>query len=111
MMLLIFSGCSQQTSIANNKLNIELDNYVKAFNKSYSSHRINGSIIISKDGKIVAQRNYGMANSTENTSFTETTKSMICSTTKFFTAIAIMQLEEKGLISLMTIFLSIYQSK
>lgn len=100
MMLLIFSGCSQQTSIANNKLNIELDNYVKAFNKSYSSHRINGSIIISKDGKIVAQKNYGMADSTENTSFTETTKSMICSTTKFFTAIAIMQLEEKGLISL-----------
>lgn len=100
IILFILTGCSQQTPIINDNLSIELDNYVNAFNESYNSHQINGSIIISKGGKVVANRSYGMADYTGSIPFTENTKTMICSTTKIFTGIAIMQLKEKGLLSL-----------
>ncbi len=97
---IIFIGCSKDVSSENNELPTKLDEYINAFNTAYSSHKINGSIIISKEGKIVASRSYGMSDFENNIPFTQDTKSLICSTTKLFTAMAVMQLNENGLLSL-----------
>lgn len=102
IMVLLFTlnGCSKEVSNSNANLPEKLDEYVNAFNEAYSNHKINGSIIIAKEGKIVASRSYGMADFENNRSFTQDTRSMLCSTTKFFTAIGIMQLNEKELLTL-----------
>ncbi|WP_312702163.1 serine hydrolase domain-containing protein [Sedimentibacter sp.] len=97
--LITFNGCSKDVSNTNIELNKKLDEYVNAFNEAYSSHKINGSIVISKSGRIVASGNYGMADLENNIVFTQDTRSLLCSTTKLFTAIGIMQLNEKGLLS------------
>lgn len=102
LMIISFTltGCSKEVSTVDANLSARLDEYVNAFNEAYSSHKINGSIIISKEGKIAANRSYGMADFENNIAFTQDTGSLLCSTTKLFTAIGIMQLDEKGLLTL-----------
>ncbi|MFD1079657.1 serine hydrolase domain-containing protein, partial [Longispora fulva] len=53
-----------------------------------------------KDGKIIFEKGYGMANLTYDVPFTPSTVTNIGSTSKQFTAMAIKLLEERGKLSL-----------
>ncbi|WBW94863.1 serine hydrolase domain-containing protein [Oceanirhabdus sp. W0125-5] len=61
--------------------------------------KFNGSILVSVNGEKLISNGYGYANFELDVKNTEKTKFRICSITKQFTAVAIMQLVEKGLLS------------
>lgn len=58
-----------------------------------------GIVLIAKDGNIIMEKGYGMANKEEGLPNQQDTKFQIASISKTFAATAIMQLEEKGLLS------------
>lgn len=71
----------------------KIDAFLGAYAKSgYFS----GSVLVAEKGKIILDKGYGMANYELNVSNTPDTKYLIGSLTKQFTAMAIMQLQEKG---------------
>lgn len=74
----------------------KLDTYMKALQKHENFH---GSILVAKEGKILINEGYGFSDLHQNTNNKSQTKFAIGSVTKQFTAMAIMQLNEKGLIS------------
>lgn len=97
---LSFSGCGTQTS-TNDKYSTEkADKYINALNEICTEQKINGNILVAKDGEILLNKGYGKADYEKDTSFTEDTKFLIGSNTKPITAIAIMQLHEKGLLNI-----------
>ncbi|WP_077367016.1 serine hydrolase [Anaerosalibacter sp. Marseille-P3206] len=77
------------------KLQDELDTYMKALQKHHNFH---GSVLVAKDGKVLLNKGYGFANFEQNTLNKSQTKFAIGSMTKQVTAMAIMQLNEQGLI-------------
>lgn len=77
-------------------LDAKLDNYIKAY---VEQGRFSGSVLIAKDGKILLCKGYGMANYEHDVPNTPQTIFRIASMTKQFTAMAVMQLQEKGLLS------------
>ncbi len=96
----ILTGCTKEVSnlALDTSLSQKLDEYVNAFNEVSSKQKINGNILIAKEGKIVVNRSYGMADIKNNIPVAEDTVFRIASTTKLFTALGIMQLYEKGLL-------------
>lgn len=77
------------------KLQDELDTYMEALQKHHNFH---GSVLVAKDGKVLLNKGYGFANFEQNTMNKSQTKFAIGSMTKQVTAMAIMQLNEQGLI-------------
>jgi CubicO group peptidase (beta-lactamase class C family) len=71
-------------------------------NKYYKNKEFNGTILVAKKGAILYQGAFGYANIEKNIKNTVDTKFLIGSATKSFTAIAIMQAKEKGLVELHT---------
>jgi CubicO group peptidase (beta-lactamase class C family) len=61
--------------------------------------RFSGAILIAKGDKVLLRKAYGMANFELNVPNTPETVFRIGSTTKMFTAYSVLQLEEKGLLS------------
>src|SRR6478735_2362152 len=61
--------------------------------------RFSGAVLIAKDGKILLRKGYGMANYELNVPNTPGMVFRIGSITKLFTAFSILQLEERGLLS------------
>jgi CubicO group peptidase (beta-lactamase class C family) len=99
MTLGTLSGCSRNGS-AEYRLNTRLGEYLSSFNESNGDDRINGTIIITRGGSIVAAKSHGESDIRNGIDLTENTKTMLGSTTKMFTAIAVMQLYEEGKLSL-----------
>lgn len=78
------------------KIRENIDNYL---NESTGEEKFNGAIFVSIEGERVISKGYGMANFELEVSNTAETKFRIGSVTKQFTAAAIMQLCEKGILS------------
>ncbi|MBS5823136.1 MAG: beta-lactamase family protein [Clostridium argentinense] len=79
------------------KISINIDNYLKDI---VEGEKFSGAILVSiKDEKVIS-RGYGMANYELDVLNTSKTKFRIGSVTKQFTAVAIMQLFEKGKLNL-----------
>jgi len=74
-------------------LNVYMDNLVE--NKHF-----NGSVLVAHKGEVLLKKGYGMANFEYDIANTSKTKFRIGSITKGFTAMAIVKLEEKGLLSI-----------
>ncbi|MCF6465939.1 peptidoglycan-binding protein [Clostridium sp. Cult2] len=74
----------------------KLEAYMKALEERQNFH---GSILVAKGGEILLNKGYGFADFEQNTMNKPQTKFAIGSVTKQFTAMAIMQLSEKGLLS------------
>lgn len=72
---------------------LKIDNYLKNGN-------FNGTILITHHEKIILKKGYGYANFEYNIANTPQTKFLIASNTKSFTALAIMQLQEKKLLTI-----------
>ena len=75
----------------------ELDEYMKTLVKRHNFH---GSLLVAKDGEILLNKGYGLADFEQNTKIIPQTKFAVGSVTKQFTAMAIMQLKEKGLLNI-----------
>ncbi len=69
------------------------------FQEQTSRQNFSGAALVAKNGKILLNNAYGMANYELSVTNTPAIKFRICSITKQFTAMAIMQLQEKGLLS------------
>lgn len=64
--------------------------------KRYAMYGFSGTVLLAKDGKIILNRGYGLANRESNVPNRVDTVFAIGSLTKQFTAAAILQLEAKG---------------
>ncbi len=74
----------------------KVDEYIGAYLKM---RKFSGSVLIARDGEILLKKGYGMANYEHDVPNTPQTKFRLGSVTKQFTSIAIMQLQEKGLLN------------
>ncbi|OAA93581.1 serine hydrolase [Clostridium coskatii] len=74
----------------------KLDNYLSLLQSADNFH---GSVLVAQDGNILIDKGYGKADAEQNIKNTPQTEFPIGSMTKQFTAMAIMQLVEKGLIN------------
>ncbi|WP_414582269.1 serine hydrolase domain-containing protein [Scytonema sp. PCC 10023] len=79
-------------------LNIEakVNEYIDA---NVEVHKFSGSVLIVQKDKVLVSNGYGMANYELDVPNTPQTKFRLASITKQFTAMAIMQLQEKGLLN------------
>ena len=75
----------------------ELDTYLTGLQKERNFH---GSVLVAKDGKVLLEKGYGMADVENEIKNNKDTRFAIGSVTKQFTAMAIMQLYEKGKLTL-----------
>ncbi|MFH1253839.1 MAG: serine hydrolase [bacterium] len=85
------TGCFNSQSVE-----AKLDSYIKAY---VELGKFSGSVLVAKDGKILLCKGYGMANYEHDIPNTPQTKFRLASITKQFTAMAVMQLQEQGLLS------------
>ncbi len=88
------AGCMQKSSIANAASS--LDSFLQ---QQTAQQNFSGTVLIARKGKIVLNKAYGFANYELSAPNTLQTKFRIGSITKQFTAVAIMQLQEKGLLN------------
>lgn len=93
-------SCSNADEMMSKDINILLNEYVEAVNGLGGPSKISGCILIIREGELIASVTSGMADYEKGTPFELSTTTLLCSTTKLFTAIAIMQLHEKGLLDL-----------
>ena len=68
--------------------------------KAAESRGFSGVVRVMKDGLVVIEKGYGLANRAKQIAFTPSTVVQIGSNTKDFTAVAILQLKERGLLEL-----------
>jgi len=92
LVIVVYSSCEKAETVA--------DQYEKYIDSAEEVWGFQGSWLLAKGDSILAQGSRGMANLDANRPNTPETKFMIGSLTKSFTAIATMQLVEKGLIDL-----------
>lgn len=88
---------NQTTVVASQDIALKTDEYMSAIVKA---GWFNGSILIAREGKVIVNKSYGMANFELDVPNTPQTKFRLGSITKPFTAMAIMLLQERGKLSL-----------
>lgn len=93
LFFLALSSPSFSQALSTKKLQKEADRYLKA---SVRHDYFSGAVLIARDGKPVFSKGYGMANYELGAPNMEGTIFKIGSLTKQFTALAVMQLVEKG---------------
>ena len=79
----------------NNKINDMLEKYMSEYSQQWS---INCCILAAKQGQILFHKAYGLANLEHKVLNSIDTKFWLASITKTFTAVAVMMLQEQGLI-------------
>jgi CubicO group peptidase (beta-lactamase class C family) len=93
--ILVYVFIFSITCIAQN-IESKVDEYVNAYMKM---GRFSGSILIAQNGNVLVSKGYGMANYEHDVPNTPQTKFRLGSITKQFTSMAIMQLQEKGMLN------------
>ena len=95
--LLLFLFLSQASTVLaqHNEVLEKVDEYINAY---MQMDQFSGSILIAKKGEILVNKGYGFADAEFGVKNNHETKFRIGSLTKAFTAVAILQLEEKGLL-------------
>lgn len=84
------------TTIAGQDLAAKIEQYMQA---QVKMNHFSGSILTARNGKVLFEKGYGLANIEWNILNTPKTKFRLGSITKQFTAMAIMQLQGKGLLN------------
>ncbi len=70
------------------------------YEEAYQKQQFNGTVLIAKNGEILFEKNYGLANIEKNISFHLSTTFQIASITKQFTSISILYLEQENKLKL-----------
>ncbi len=91
LLVLTLTACSH--AVGSNKIEAGLNKYLNAMEKY---RNFQGDVLIEKDGQILVRTAYGMSDVEKNIKNKNSTKFPIGSVTKQFTAMAVMQLQEKG---------------
>ena len=89
--------CAHNSQPANNNIQQKIDTYLQTCN---NNGMFSGSVLIAKNNQIVFKKSYGMADYKNNIPNTPQTKSWLESVSKSFTAVAILQLHERGLLNI-----------
>ena len=82
-----------QTNAANQRLAVEIDKYMTT---ATDSGLFMGALLISRDGKVILSKGYGMANLEYGIANTPASRFNIASVGKTFTAAMILMLQERG---------------
>lgn len=97
LLAIISFTAKAQTLIADEK-SVEIDHYIEYI---MSEQKIPGlSLAITHKGKVVKKSNYGLASIEYNVPVNDSSSFWLASVSKHFTATAIMQLYEKGILDL-----------
>jgi CubicO group peptidase (beta-lactamase class C family) len=91
--ILLVLSFSFSSSASDQTLQDIIDEY---FNACVKMEKFSGAVLIAKDGEILVNKGYGLANREHDVPNTPQTKFRLGSMTKQFTAAAIMQLQEQG---------------
>lgn len=83
-------------SLTSQDISLKADEYIQAH---VGMNQFSGSVLIAKDGQIILKKGYGFANYEHDVSNDAQTKFCLASLTKQFTAMAVMQLCEAGLLN------------
>lgn len=94
---LLFLTSAAVHAYPQDELEIEIDHYINAYEKM---NQFSGSIIVAQNDKIIINKGYGMANYEHDIPNNPQTVFRIGSLTKQFTAMAVMMLEEQGLLDI-----------
>ncbi|WP_198174924.1 serine hydrolase [Spirosoma arboris] len=70
------------------------------FSARHNKSQLSGNVLIAQQGTVVYQRSFGYADRENKIRMTKPSRFHLASTSKLFTAVAILQLKEKGLIKL-----------
>jgi CubicO group peptidase (beta-lactamase class C family) len=92
LVVLMFCTCCAAQDAAS-----QADRYLK---KYANQGKFMGSVIVSRAGKVLFERSYGMADMERDVPNTPQTKFNIASLTKQFTGLAVLQLAERGKLAL-----------
>jgi CubicO group peptidase (beta-lactamase class C family) len=95
VLLLLILGCTH--AFGSQNIASKADDYVRAY---VEMNRFSGSVLIARKGEILLKKGYGMANYEHNVPNTPQAKFRIASLTKSFTALAVLQLQEQGLLNI-----------
>lgn len=82
--------------LAGEDIQSKIDEYIRAYEEI---NWFSGAILVAKDGKVLVPKGYGMADREQKLENTTKTKFRICSLTKSFSAMAIIQLQEKDMLN------------
>lgn len=93
--ILTISSASAPASAAPEDIAAKIDAYMSAAQKL---KWFSGSILLAKGGKVLVSKGYGMADYELDVPNTPRAKFRLGSVTKQFTALAVMELQEKGLL-------------
>ena len=93
---LLLSATAEDQKPSDKLIAARVEAYLKPFSESGN---FTGSVLVAQHGRVVFRRAYGMANYELRVANTASTRFHIASVSKPFTAIAILQLEEKGKLS------------
>ncbi len=89
-------SCSHSAQTSNGEFEARVVEYLNAH---FYQKTFNGSILIAKEGQILFSKGFGMADIELDVPNTPKTKFRLGSITKQFTAMLVMQLQEKGLLN------------
>jgi CubicO group peptidase (beta-lactamase class C family) len=78
------------------------------FNKLVSLKAFNGSVIVAKEGEVIYQKAFGIADKERGLPVTDSTAFQLASVSKVITATAVMMLVERGLVKLDDTFASYF---
>lgn len=93
--ILGITGCMQKNN-GDAKMGPAIDAMLQTL--TYAGN-FSGTVLVAKKGKVILRKAYGFANYELDVRNTPTMKFRICSLTKQFTALAILQLQERGLLN------------
>ncbi|MEZ5428087.1 MAG: serine hydrolase domain-containing protein [Pyrinomonadaceae bacterium] len=96
LILALLAGFAAPVSGRISSLESKVDALIKPY---FDARSFNGSVLIAKDGRILLEKSYGMANYELDIPNTPETKFHIASLSKSFTATAVLMLEERGKLS------------
>lgn len=85
-------GVKRQISVGNKEVKAQIDLLLK---KKHQEGKLNGNVLVVKNGKVIYEKSFGYANGSKTTPLTTNDKFGIGSIYKEFPAVAIMQLYEK----------------
>jgi CubicO group peptidase (beta-lactamase class C family) len=92
--LLLLIGC---TGIETDQRTALLDEYLSGQEKHY---KFNGNVLVAEGGKIIYQKSFGLADFDSNRPLNDSSVFELASVSKQFTAMGILLLEQKGVLSL-----------
>jgi CubicO group peptidase (beta-lactamase class C family) len=96
LFIALSGGCTTSQNVSTEVINTRATKFIE---KYIEDNNFSGNIFLAKNGNVIFEKSYGMADYEGNISNQATTKFRIGSMTKQFTAMCIMILQERGLLS------------